>query len=232
MVVYPSSSIILARSIAELDIYNLNFNGITSFELGDNSNSILSINSLLLQDISSFKIDTVDISQSNVAFLGLTKVKVVTSTPSLFSIENFIYENSTFSSSNNLLYFSKLEQNINLTISMVNIQFKSIEFAFSGNLLSFQQQLSNAVQIQNLVISNTKNAYIFVKAFNTQDLSLPWQVVISNLTTSNVNAGYTSLVLVNDNSILNITNSSIANVFSYDNGAVLRSQSKTAIVNL
>ena len=185
---------------------------LTSYVSGDSSNYIFSFDSFDLNNGSNFLINKVAVTQSELAVLSFNKVVNPSSIASIFTISNFVYSNSSFADTNNLIEFSKLEQSISFSIVMSNITFNLVSFNVSGNLISFQQQLSNYVSISSLTITNTTNANIVLQAINKQNTQLPVGVIVSSLTTSNVNSGSSSLFVINDNAVLNVTNSTIQTI--------------------
>ena len=228
--IYPSNSIIQTGSLSELNINGFSLTQITSYVPGDNSDYIFSFDSLDLSKNTSFVINNMVVSQSQIAVINFNKVVNATSLTKSFTISNFQYSNSSFSDTNNLISLSKLEQSVNFTIIFTNISFSSISFNVSGNLMSFQQQLSNYVSISSLTITNTINASIALQANNKQNILLPVKVIISNLVTSNINAGLSSFINVNDNSILNITSSTIKSITSLDFGGAISINTATTQV--
>ena len=211
-VIYPSNSIIQTGSLSELNIDGFNFTQITSLVSGDNTNYLFSFDSFDLSKSTNFVMNKVIVSQSVLAVLSFSKVVNPSSLSKTFTISNFQYTNSSFSDKNNLITFTKLEQSINFSIIMINITFNSVSFNVSGNLVSFQQQLSNFVTIYGFSVSSTTNANIYLEAVNKQNILLPVGVKISNLVTSNVNSGSNSFIEVYENSIINITSSTIQTI--------------------
>ena len=211
-IIYSSNSIIKTGSLAKLIIDGFYFTQITSDVSGDSSNYIFSFDSFDLSNGSNFLINKVTVTQSELAVLSFNKVVNPSSIASIFTISNFVYSNSSFADTNNLIEFSKLEQSISFSIVMSNITFNLVSFNVSGNLISFQQQLSNYVSISSLTITNTTNANIVLQAINKQNTQLPVGVIVSSLTTSNVNSGSSSLFVINDNAVLNVTNSTIQTI--------------------
>ena len=228
--IYPSNSIIQTGSLSELNINGFSLTQITSYVPGDNTDYIFSFDSFDLSKNTSFVINNMVVSHSQIAVIKFNKVVNASSLAKSFTISNFQYSNSSFSDSNNLISLSKLEQSINFTIILTNISFSLISFNVSGNLMSFQQQLSNYVSISSLTVTNTTNANILLQANNKQNTLLPVKVIISNLVTSNVNAGLSSFIIVNDNSNLNITSSTIKSITSLDIGGAISINTATTQV--
>ena len=230
--IYPANSIIQSGSLSELNIDGFNFTQITSSASGDNTNYLFSFDSFDLSKSTNFVMNKVIVSQSVLAVLSFSKVVNPSSLSKTFTISNFQYTNSNFSDKNNLITFAKLEQSINFSIMLANITFNSVSFNVSGNLLNFQQQLSNFTTVSSLTITNTTNAQIYLQAANKLNILLPVKVIFTNLVASNVKAGINSFISVNDNILANLSNSKFQTVTSSGIGAVMSVSTASALVNI
>ena len=231
-VIYPSNSIIQTGSLSELNIDGFNFTQIISSVSGDNTNYLFSFDSFDLSKSTNFVMNKIIVSQSVLAVLSFSKVVNPSSLSKTFTISNFQYTNSSFSDKNNLITFTKLEQSINFSIILANITFSSVSFNVSGNLLNFQQQLSSFTTVSGLAVTNTTNAQIYLQAANKQNILLPVRVLFTNLTTSNVKSGVNSFIIANDNTFVNITNSTVQTITSTGIGAAISVSTASALVNI
>ena len=227
----PDNSLIRTGIVSELNFNGINFTQIKSSVPGDNTNYLFDYDSLDLSKTTNFAFSNIIISNSEVSLFLINKVGGIPQSPKTFAISNLEYSDSTFSDRNNIIAFEGMELNIDFTITLSNIKFNSITFQTTGNLILFQQQLKNPLIVSNLIVSNIVNAYIQIKALNSHDTEFPTSIQISNMTASGVNAGFRSFITVTENSILNVADSSIQNVFSFDNGAVIRSSTKNSQVS-
>ena len=223
-------SLMKTGTISELFIDSVNFTQIKSNTPGDNTNYLFDYDSFDLSKTTNFNINNIVITKSELAIFNINKISGVPRYSKYLNISNLEYSNSTFIDSNDIMTFTGMEQSIDFTISLTNIKFSSISFSTSGNLLLFQQQLSNPIVISGILLSNLTNAYILIKADDPHSLLLPTSIQASGMTISNVNAGYKSFINVMENSLLSISNSNIDNVFSFDNGSVLRWSAKNSQV--
>ena len=224
--------IIYGNILAELNIDGFNFTKVTSSIEGDSSIHFLGFDSLDLSRNSNFYIKSITISDCNAAFLSFNKVNNQPASNSSLIISDFQFSDSTFQDSNNLISFKKLEQEINFQIIMENIVFNNITFNQAGNLLLFQQQLSNYLSISNLTISSVYNAGIMLKSSNKLNINLPVKVAIQSLTASSNKFDMNSFITVSDNAILNITGSTISRWSTSGSGASLSAIAPYSIVNI
>ena len=231
-IIYSENILIYANILFELKIDGLNFTQIIPSVSGDSSNYLLGFDSFDLSQDTKFSINNIIISQCQLAFLSFSKVYNPSSTPSTFIISDFHYVDSTFTDSNDLISFKKLEQTIEFSIILSNIEFDNITFIDKGNLLLFQQQLSNYLLISNISITNTNNAGIFLKSSNKLDSLLPVQVVIQNMTANYNKLDVSSFITVSDNAILNISDSIVSRWSTSGAGAFLTSNAARSEVNI
>ena len=144
----------------------------------------------------------------------------------------FEFSDSYFDEDNSIIWFQKLDLNTDFTILLQNITMTNISFPINGRIFNFQQQLSNSIEIKNLTISDSVNSQINIEASNIQLLSLPTKVSISSMNINNIDWGFSSFIMLNGNGILNITDSTIQYIHSYDNGAILRAIASNAIASV
>ena len=226
-----SNSLIRTGVISELNINGLNFTQIKSTVSGDNSNYLFDYDSFDLSGSTNFLVNNVVISNCDVSLFLINKVSGTPQLSKTFIISNLEYSNSTFLDNNSIMSFVGMELNIDFTIMLSDINFNSITFKTTGNLLLFQKQLVNQLKVSNLMASNLVNAYILIEAFNSHHNQFPTSILFSNMTTSNINVGFKSFITVMENSILTITNSNIQKVFSLDNGAVTRCSAENSKIS-
>ena len=226
------NSLIFTGALFELNIDSIIFSNIVSNLISEGLNIMLNIDSFDLSRNTVFKINSIVITSSKVAFISLDKASNYDQASNSFVISNFQYSDSYFDEANSLIWFDKLDFNTDFTILMINITFTNITFPVDGYLLNFQQQLKNPLTISNLTVSNVKNSRINIEAANSQLLTLPTQVMISSMNLNNINAGFSSFILLNGNSFLNITDSNIQYIYSFDSGSVMRITASNAQANI
>ena len=226
------NNLIATGTLSELDINSIVFTQISANMLAEGSNTMINIDSFDLSYATIFKINNVVITYSEIEFIIFDKVINYDLASNSFVISNFQYSDSNFDEANSLIWFDKLDFNANFTISMINITFSNITFPLNGYLLNFQQQLKNPLTINNLTVSNVKNSRINIEAANSQLLTLPTQVMISSMNLNSINAGFSSFILLSENTFLNISDSSIQYIYSFDSGSVMRITASNAQANI
>ena len=93
----------------------------------------------------------------------LDRISDAENTSKTFNISNAQFLNSQYNSSNDIITFTKMEEDINFTIYLHNISFSNITFEVNGNLLLFEQQLKNQLIIQNIDVSDIKVSTLYGK---------------------------------------------------------------------
>ena len=143
-----------------------------------------------------------------------------------------MYENCIIQFYNDLIVFGDMENQIDLNIIFTNITFSNLIFEQGGNMLYFQQQLKNPVSFQNTLFSNITGGSITIESANKQRLDLPTKVVFQNLTANLLNGVYYSFINVLTGGVLEIADSSFANVFNAQSGAVVYAGYKNSLTTI
>lgn len=221
-----------ASTLSELEIDNVNFTTIKSYDLGDQSNTILDIDGYDVSKTTNLLISNVIVSQAEQRFITFSKISNSVNSTKIFTFSNFEYKNSILYDKNNLIYFTKMELNTSFNFALTGIKFTNVTFPIKGNLIMIQHQLKNPLSIANLRVSNCKYGAIYMAAMNTQNKLLPTNILMTNLTTDKVNAGFQSFMQVYENTKLEIRDSSILYVFNFAEGAVLTAGYQQAEVNI
>ena len=92
--IYPSNSIIQTGSLSELNINGFSLTQITSYVPGDNTDYIFSFDSFDLSKNTSFVINYMAVSQSQIAVINFNKVVNASIPAKSFTISNFQYSNT------------------------------------------------------------------------------------------------------------------------------------------
>ena len=145
------------------NIQNCNFTQIVSTIQGDNSNKIINLVSLNASQTVDLLIDNIVVERSELSFFVLDRISDAENTSKTFNISNAQFLNSQYNSSNDIITFTKMEEDINFTIYLHNISFSNITFEVNGNLLLFEQQLKNQLIIQNIDVSDIKVSTLYGK---------------------------------------------------------------------
>ena len=192
----------------------------------------IEITSLKLLRPSDSSLTNIHISNTENGFFSLVDVEGSTVDPRLVTVKNFTYTDTEFSSQADLLDFSKIQTTQNFQIQLSQLSFMNLSFVIGGNLIKVQSQLSKGIVVQGLYISNTVGANIQVESFNKSNTDLPAKLLVTNMTTDNVNLRYSSLFLLNEGADVEIRQSDIKNVYSYETGAFMSAGNKGAVATI
>ena len=149
-----------------------------------------------------------------------------------FNISNILYDSSIIQFYNDLIKFGNMENQIDLNIIFTNITFSNLIFEQGGNMLYFQQQLKNSISFQNIFFSNITGGSITIESANKQRLDLPTKVVFKNLTANLLNGVFYSFINVLTGGVLEIADSSFANIFNAQSGAVVYAGYKNSFTTI
>jgi len=226
-------SLIFSGPLSEFQINNVNFTDNSLVGDVESSDWLINIDSFTIQQDRLLQMNNVRVTNSNVALFRLDRIQNYSNITSSFTITNITYSSCYFSQPETLIRFTGMEMTTPFTIAMSNIVFTDIEFFLTGNLMKFEQQLSNAVTVTGLSITNTTNSHIDTESANALNTLLPVKVLISGLTSSDVNCGFRSFILLGEGSELTVTSSSIRRFYTLGEGAFLTTNARNskAIIN-
>ena len=215
----------------------LNFNNITFSDVhGDSSNSVNSYGVLLTNfDLSGDQnstITNIKMSNSLIGFLSFYSVSNSPPDTRLLSINNVEYLNWDFKSKYDLIVFGGIVTSENFQIQLSNIIFQNVSFYFGGNLIYFESQIANQIVMSDSYATNVTGGSILIEAFYKNNLALPASVKLINFTTNEINALYSSFILINEGGYLDILNSNFQNVMSYESGSVISAGYQKSTTNI
>ena len=229
---HEGNSLFKTDALNEFSATNMRFTNIKSKSNEDILPEIFDISALDVSKDTDLEIRNVTISDSDVRFVEFSRISNFENSSNSLIISDFIYTNSLISAETSLLSFVNMIADTDFSINMNRISFLNIEFATKGSLLVFKQQLSNKLTITDLDISNTRNAIIESIASSIQNSQLPCRVSISNLTTTNVFTGFSSLMNVYENTEFEIRDSELTGIYSFEGAAVLYAGYQNALVSI
>ena len=230
LIVGTSSNIINTGSFQSLQILNSVFENISSQTSDDYGNIMIEIKSINLTSASDSKISNITIQNSVIGFIDFYTIVGSPNQTINFIISDIYYENWVIQNQLNLISFGSLQTQKDISFKIDNINFSNVTFLKYGNLLSFQQQITNILLLQNSNFQNLVSAFIYIEAANKQNLNITTKVRISNTTFTNINAQYGSLIQVNEGGYLEIDKSSFSAIYWFEEGSVLYAGSQRATV--
>ena len=213
------------------------FDNVTFSEVhGNSSNSISSYWVLLTNfDLSGNRnstITNIKISNSLIGFLFFNSISNSPPDTRLLLIKNVEYLNWNFLSKYDLIVFGGIVTSENFQIQLSNISFQNMSFYFGGNLIYFESQMVNQIVMSDSYATNVTGGSILIEAFNKNNLVLPASVRLINFTTNEINALYSSFILINEGGYLDILNSNFQNVMSYESGSVISAGYQKSTTNI
>ena len=208
-------------SIQGLSLNNLYFENVTSLENRDKTGSILLINSWDLNSQNTIAINNVTFEKSSMNFILFGTFSNTPPATKQLSITNFEYRNSFIETQRKLINTEGVEVDEDLILKFENIAFSNVSFYTVGSLISFGHQLPNTLQMDNLTLTNIVAGRLHVESTNQQNTNLLTQVSINNSTFDNINDQFSSLIITEQGSRLNVTSSSFTNIYTFEEGAVV-----------
>ena len=230
LIVGTSNNIINTGSFQSLQILNSVFENISSQTSDDYGNIMIEIKSINLTSASDSKISNITIQNSVIGFIDFYTIVGSPNQTINFIISNIYYENWVIQNQLDLISFGSLQTQKDISFKIDNINFSNVTFLKYGNLLSFQQQITNILLLQNSNFKNVVSAFIYIEAANKQNLNVTTKVRISNTTFTNISSQYGSLIEVNEGGYLEINQSNFSAIYWFEEGSVLYAGSQRATV--
>ena len=221
LTINSQNSLINIDSTNILSFSNLNFSQIKGSTEDSVDISALLINNYILDGSENSMISNINIDNSKMGLLNFYSVSGSPSNYKLFSISDLVYSNWDFYNGYNLIAFNAIETTLDFRIQLKSIAFLNISFYFSGNLIYMKSQIPGQLIISDSSATNVTGGSIWIEAFNKQNYDLNANMKLLNFTTKNVNSKYSSFLMVNEGSNLEIRNSNFNYVMSYESGSVL-----------
>lgn len=208
-----SNKIINTGSFQSLQILDSAFDNITSQTADDYGNIMIEVNSINLASGSDSLINNITIQNSVIGFVDFYTIVGSTDVAINFVVSDIVYENCVIPNQLDLISFGSLQTQQDIYFTIDNIRFSNVTFVKYGNMLNFQQQISNILVFKNSHFENVVSAFVYIEAANKQDLSVSTKVRIYNTTFTNIDAQYGSLIEVNEGGYLEVDQSSFSNIF-------------------
>lgn len=97
-----------------------------------------------------------------------------------------------------------------------------MNFTSGGKIISIECQTQNVVDIQNLTVTRVIGGIVDFNAANKKNKDLPLRVSLTDSLFLKNDAQSMSVITVNENSELDVSNSRFEENFSFDKGGVIR----------
>ena len=213
--------IIITGPVDGIEISNITFTNITGVTPTNVVNTLFEITSIDVASKNPYLIESINIYNSSSRLLMLDKVINSPNSTKYLLINNILYTNGIIEYNTNLVILGDLETQVDFIISFTNITFSNLIFGRGGNMLYFQQQIKNSVLFNNILFYNITGGSITIESANLQNLTTPTKVTFTNLTANMLNGNYHSFINILTGGSLEINNSSFANIFNIQSGAVI-----------
>ena len=208
-----SNSLFEVGTVSSITFNNNTFIGI--------SNSILRINKIDLSLGMDSQISNMQISNSSAVAIQFGNFINPTIAVQTMLVENITYSNSTISTSIDLINTENIVTSASVNMVFNNLKFDGIQFSSKGNMLALKHKMVMPVTINNSSFLNLESAVINEDSSGSRAIGLIMQTKFLNCIFNKINGKYSSLINTNNEAVLEFTNSTFTNIYTYEEGAVL-----------
>jgi hypothetical protein len=225
------NTLIYVHNVNTVYVDSITFSDISGNNNVYSNSYLIRINTLNVNSTEDTLVQNVNIQNSVISFIELDQLAGSTSEPRQFVMENIVLSETVFYHSFNLIYSSKILTSEDFVISLKNITFEDLSFVMGGNLIYLSSQLLNGFIVTDLYISNVKGAGIYIEAHDKQS-PIKAKMTLNNITTNHVNLEYRSLITLEEGSEIDIHDSLIHDITSYETGAVIYAKGPSAVATI
>ena len=208
-----SASLFIVGIVGSITFNNNTFIGISS--------SILSISKIDLSLGKNSLISNMNISNSSSTAITFGNFINPTSAVQTLLVENITYSNSTIDAVIDLINTQNIISTAAVKVIFNNFQFSGIEFTNKGNILDLKHILSLPIMISNSSFTNLTSSIIYADSSRSGSSGLTTQAKFVNCVFDQINGKFSSLLNTKNKAILEFTNSTFTNIYTYEEGAVL-----------
>ena len=208
-----SASLFIVGIVGSITFNNNTFIGISS--------SILSISKIDLSLGMNSQISNMNISNSSSTAITFGNFINPTSAVQTLFVENITYSNSTIDAVIDLINTQNIISTAAVKVIFNNFQFSGIEFTNKGNILDLKHILSLPIMISNSSFTNLTSSIIYADSSGSGSSGLTTQAKFVNCVFDQINGKFSSLLNTKNKAILEFTNSTFTNIYTYEEGAVL-----------
>ena len=208
-----SNTLFSVGSIGSIIFQNHTFSAITW--------EILNIDKIDISVGLSSAISNINVTNSSSTLIKFGNFINPTSTTPNVLVENINYLDSEISTSINLIDTENIFTNGIVNIIFNRLNFRMIRFINNGNLFSLKHNMPQSILISNSTFINLTSTLITVDSSGSNNVALITNSIFRNWIFDQINDEYSSLINVNNKAVLEITDSSFSNIYTYEEGAVL-----------
>ena len=215
------TKIIKTQSASSFYMRNCTFIETHPKEIGDSTVKLIGLSSIVLTDMQNLTIEDTYIEQSTVGFVELVGIQSTDPLLSYFVISNFIYKNSFFEFSEDLIWMRNIETVNEFRVMLTDINMNNITFFRTGNLLKFGHQTNTSLVFSDSMFQDLYGAQIYIQSSNLQNTNLKTKIEMTNITASSIHGSSKSFILIEEGGELMISDSRFINIDNTEQGSVL-----------
>ena len=136
-------------------------------------------------------------------------------------VENITYSNSIIDEAIDLFNTHNIISTATVNVVFNNFVFSEVSFTNKGNIFNFKHILPSPIMTSNSSFTNLASSIIYIDSSGSGSTGLVTKTNFVNCIFNNINGKYSSLINTKNKAILEFTNSTFTNIYTYEEGAVL-----------
>ena len=136
-------------------------------------------------------------------------------------VENITYSNSIIDEAIDLFNTHNIISTATVNVVFNNFVFSEVSFTNKGNIFNFKHILPSPIMTSNSSFTNLTSSIIYIDSSGSGSTGLVTKTNFVNCIFNNINGKYSSLINTKNKAILEFTNSTFTNIYTYEEGAVL-----------
>ena len=189
------SSLILTDSIQSLMINNINVSNVTQSDSEGQDSTILNLGNIVISDTGTYSIIGMTVTNSSISMLSLNGITNTQSINSTLLFSDLSYSDSHIDFSQELFTIGSQASDTSINIVVSNVYMTNLTFPLNGNMFTFKHQTANPIHLNNMYFENNFGSSIHLESEGAQNTSSKTKVVMTNITTSNVNSNTRSFII-------------------------------------
>jgi hypothetical protein len=225
-------SMLMIGNIANAQIQNLTFENVNPSDPTDTTNYLIDFDEVSPTFDSVYTVSDVNMNMCSVSLFTMRTSEVASTVGIQLTMSDVTVQNLNYPFDDDIIVFSNILSDALIQITLDNMNFDNIIFERGGNLMVLRNQQDQNLEITNSQFSNIQNAGITLQAFDATETTKRTNVLMDNITATQVNAQDTWFISAYEGADLKIQNSIFNKISNLRTGAVIYAGYQRATVQI
>jgi hypothetical protein len=225
-------SMLMIGDIANAQIQNLTFENVDPSDPTDTTNYLIDFDEVSPTFDSVYTISDVIMNLCSVSLFTMRTSQVANTVGIQLTMSDVTVQNLNYPFNDDIIVFSNILSDAPIQITLDTMNFDNIIFERGGNLMVLRGQQDQNLEITNSQFTNIQNAGITLQAFDATETTKRTNVLMDNITATQINAQDTWFISVYEGADLQIQNSVFNKISNLRTGAVIYAGYQRATVQI